>query len=47
MKDLGLNPYRKGGWWSELFQPYRPRDYKGVVEEWMSKEGLLATQKVY
>ncbi|RPB25864.1 FAD/NAD(P)-binding domain-containing protein [Terfezia boudieri ATCC MYA-4762] len=47
MKDLGLNPYRKGGWWNENFQPYRPRDYKGIVEQWMSKEGLLATERVY
>lgn len=41
MRDLGLNPCRKGGWYKELFEAYRPRDYKGILEEWMAKEGLL------
>lgn len=40
MRDLGLNPHRKKGWYKELFEAYNPRDYKGVVEEWMAKEGL-------
>ena len=46
MKDLGLNPHRKGGgWWEEWMGDYRPEDYRGVLQEYMAKEkakrGLL------
>ncbi|KAI9172671.1 LOW QUALITY PROTEIN: FAD/NAD(P)-binding domain-containing protein [Paramyrothecium foliicola] len=34
LHDLGLQRHRKGGWWSEMWSPYDPRDYKTVNEEW-------------
>lgn len=38
LHDLGLETRRKGGWWwRELFAPYTHEDYRGVVEEWVSK----------
>lgn len=45
MKDLGLNPYRKKGWYSENFDPYHPRDYRGIMEEYMAKEGLSSDER--
>lgn len=41
MRDLGLNPHRKKGWYKEFFEAYKPRDYRGILEEWMANEGLL------
>ncbi|KAL4951023.1 hypothetical protein BDW69DRAFT_196798 [Aspergillus filifer] len=43
MRDLGLNPYRTGGWcWKELMAVYGPRSYVGIVDEWMEKrEGKI------
>ncbi|KAB5581271.1 hypothetical protein GE09DRAFT_1256645, partial [Coniochaeta sp. 2T2.1] len=38
MGDLELNAFRKGRWWREYFEPYRPKDYKNVVQEWLAKE---------
>ena len=43
MRDLGLRTWRKKGWgkWcKELFGAYRQEEYRGVVGEWLSKEGL-------
>lgn len=41
LRDLGLNPWRKGGWIREIFGgPYLPKDYRGVVDEWKSRKGL-------
>ena len=37
MRDLGLNIYRKSGWLANMYQPYGPRDYEGVTDEWMAK----------
>lgn len=37
-KDLGLNPYRKGGWFAEITQGYGPQDYRGIEDEWMKKQ---------
>lgn len=37
LSDLGLTVHRKGGW-RELFETYRPKDYKGLVEEWVEKK---------
>ncbi|RFU34093.1 hypothetical protein B7463_g2241, partial [Scytalidium lignicola] len=36
--DLGLKVNRKSSWWKELFEAYRPVDYRGIVEEWTKKE---------
>lgn len=41
LRDLGLNPWRKGGWVREIFGgPYLPKDYRGVVDEWKNRKGL-------
>lgn len=41
LRDLGLNPWRKGGWIREIFGgPYLPKDYRGVVDEWKNRKGL-------
>lgn len=41
LRDLGLNPWRKGGWIREIFGgPYLPKDYREVVDEWKSKRGF-------
>lgn len=36
LRDLGLEHRRKNSWWGELFHPYGPQDYGGLVEEWMA-----------
>ncbi|KAI0098857.1 hypothetical protein GGR51DRAFT_421316 [Nemania sp. FL0031] len=36
-RDLGLNPYRKGGWLAEVTQGYGPDDYQSIEDEWMRK----------
>ncbi len=38
-RDLGLSPYRKGGWLAELYDPYGPEDYRDVNEEWQKNRG--------
>ncbi|KAH8805407.1 hypothetical protein F5884DRAFT_736448 [Xylogone sp. PMI_703] len=35
--DLGLDSQRKGNWWKELFETYRPCDYRGIVDEWRTR----------
>jgi hypothetical protein len=37
LKDLGLQHRRKQGWWAEIFHPYGPEDYRGLVDEWRVK----------
>ena len=32
--DIGLNHRRKGSYFKELFEPYKPSDYDGIVDEW-------------
>ena len=41
LRDLGLNPDRKAGWWREIFEYYGVQDYKGLVDEWMDKEARV------
>ena len=36
LRDMGLKYRRKGGFWSELFHPYGPQDYVGLVDEWQA-----------
>ncbi|KAF1994131.1 FAD/NAD(P)-binding domain-containing protein [Amniculicola lignicola CBS 123094] len=36
LKDVGVENRRKGTWWAERFTPYFPRDYKGIVEEYLA-----------
>ncbi|KAH8815446.1 hypothetical protein F5884DRAFT_178791 [Xylogone sp. PMI_703] len=35
LQDLGLQRWRKGSALAEIFQPYGPEDYKGLVMEWV------------
>lgn len=37
LRDLGLNSWRKPTLWKEYFESYRPKDYRGLVHEWMEK----------
>jgi dimethylaniline monooxygenase (N-oxide forming) len=37
MEDMGLKVYRKGNWLWEIFVPPRSQDYKGIVQEMLSK----------
>ncbi|KAI9151458.1 FAD-dependent monooxygenase DEP4 [Paramyrothecium foliicola] len=32
--DLGLKPHRKGGFWTELWSPYLPKDYRSINDDW-------------
>jgi hypothetical protein len=47
MRDLELNASRKGRWWREYFEAYRPKDYKNVVDEWLAKERRGHVEKVH
>ncbi|KAK5087848.1 hypothetical protein LTR05_002063 [Lithohypha guttulata] len=39
VNDLGLNCHRKGTYIREVFEAYKPRDYKGLSQEWAEKYG--------
>lgn len=43
LRDLGLKTHRKSNAFAELFYPYLPEDYAGLVEEW--KAGHVAAEK--
>ncbi|WEW58623.1 FAD-dependent monooxygenase dep4 [Emydomyces testavorans] len=36
MRDLGLNPHRKSNILAEMFVPYRPSDYRGLIDEYLA-----------
>jgi len=36
MQDLGLNPHRKKSFLEEWFTPYRPQDYRGLIQEYLA-----------
>lgn len=36
MRDLGLNPRRKKTFFEEWFIPYRPQDYRGLIQEYLT-----------
>lgn len=36
LKDLGLQTMRKGSWLSDMLVPYSLKDYRGLVQEWLS-----------
>lgn len=38
LNDLGLKIHRKGSQVQEILEPYKPKDYKGLVEEWSAKK---------
>ncbi|PKY00157.1 FAD/NAD(P)-binding domain-containing protein [Aspergillus campestris IBT 28561] len=35
LNDVAVESNRKGSWWRELTEPYRPGDYVGLVDEWL------------
>ncbi|CAG8960046.1 hypothetical protein HYFRA_00013234 [Hymenoscyphus fraxineus] len=37
-KDLGIKTNRKGNPISEMFSPYRPRDYRGLIDEFLAAQ---------
>ncbi|KID85845.1 Flavin monooxygenase-like protein [Metarhizium guizhouense ARSEF 977] len=39
LNDLGLKVHRKQSWLMELVAPYKPRDYRGLMEEWQEAQG--------
>jgi hypothetical protein len=39
LNDLGLKAHRKTSSMAELVEPYKPRDYKGLTEEWLELYG--------
>ena len=45
MQDLGLPYWRKKNWFKELFSPYGPADYKGVIQEWKQAQGRNVISK--
>lgn len=42
LQDLKLQRWRKGGNVAEIFSPYGPEDYKGLVEEWLKNKQTAA-----
>lgn len=40
LKQLGVNHNRKKGVFNNFMSPYKPRDYRGIVEEWKKIHGL-------
>lgn len=34
LRDMGLDVNRKQTWWAKLTEPYMPRDFAGLIEEW-------------
>lgn len=46
MQDLGLPYWRKKNWFKELFSPYGPADYKGVIQEWKLAQASKASRKI-
>ena len=38
LKDLGVNSRRKSSMLKEIWEPYGPADYVGVVQEWIDKQ---------
>jgi hypothetical protein len=39
LTDLGLRQRRKNTWWREIWEPYGPRDYSGLLDEFVQKMG--------
>ncbi|KAF2192068.1 FAD/NAD(P)-binding domain-containing protein [Zopfia rhizophila CBS 207.26] len=35
LRDIGVDNRRKGSWWNERFTPYWPKDYDGIVGEYL------------
>lgn len=37
LRDVGVENRRKGSWWGERFTPYFPKDYVGIVPEYLER----------
>ncbi|KAH8703035.1 putative dimethylaniline monooxygenase [Talaromyces proteolyticus] len=35
LNDLGIKPHRKSTQITEIMEPYKPRDYKGLTQQWL------------
>jgi hypothetical protein len=42
LRDVGVENRRKGNWFTERFTPYWPKDYKGIISEFLERR---ATQQ--
>ncbi|KAJ6256440.1 hypothetical protein Dda_8941 [Drechslerella dactyloides] len=41
LKELGINPYMKGGYFSEIFSSYTANDYVDLFDKWVAKHGIV------
>ncbi|KAF3927802.1 hypothetical protein ABW20_dc0101414 [Dactylellina cionopaga] len=41
LKELGINPYMKKGYFSEIFSSYTADDYADLFEKWIEKHGIV------
>ncbi|KAF2111269.1 hypothetical protein BDV96DRAFT_614979 [Lophiotrema nucula] len=39
LTDIGIKNHRKDTWWNERFTPYWPKDYEGIVGEFLERGG--------
>lgn len=40
LKDMGVENRRKATWWQERFTPYAPKDYVGIVGEYLERRDM-------
>ncbi|KNG90321.1 hypothetical protein ANOM_001445 [Aspergillus nomiae NRRL 13137] len=45
-RDLGVNPHRKANMVAEICGLYQPRDFQGVVSEWLASRGVKDIENV-
>ena len=45
LEECGVKTRRKKGAYAELFEPYLPRDYRGLVEEFKVTHGIESEHK--
>jgi len=38
LRDVGVSFRRKGWWWKEWFEAYGPKDYEGIVQEFIENK---------
>ncbi|EWC43841.1 hypothetical protein DRE_07285 [Drechslerella stenobrocha 248] len=41
LKELGINPYMKGGYFREIFWSYKADDYADLFDKWIAKHGIV------
>ncbi|KAF3914311.1 hypothetical protein AA313_de0201346 [Arthrobotrys entomopaga] len=39
--ELGMDPYTKGGYFSEIFGAYMADDFAGLFDKWIKKHGII------